>query len=89
MSRKISKLKYIREKNRINRGGIFRVVFKMSQSLTVDQLKEQIEFKAQDYLVLLQKKYKTKVDIHEIEIGLLGDDYETRCYTCMVCFRKS
>jgi hypothetical protein len=77
MSNKQRSLSYIREKNRIRKLGFTRGFFKISKELVsdVELLKEFSSHHIRYMIDTFGKKYKMNFKLHDVEMGLDGDDF--------------
>lgn len=86
MNNKKRKLRYIRDKNHINKGGLISFTVKIStetlENTTV--VKEIIN----SQVLNLSKKFKTPLKINETRVGWIHDDYKKNRQTCRVTLIK-
>lgn len=83
------KLKFIRTKNHVRKGGILKAAQRVTDELLTESYPDLLNLNAKQEAIRLSKRYKNKMDCVGLIIGTQDDDFYYKTKHILMSFKVS
>lgn len=84
------KLKYIRQKNSLHNGGMFRAMFKISNDIKEEEfIRKMLDMQAKSICKRLSKIYKMPICVANVKTGWDSDDFIRELISVVLTLKKA